>query len=140
MILAENGIDHGLMMLGAMHVGVPAVPVSTAYARLSQDYGKLRYIFGLVEPGPGGDPREAALDVDPHRLAPLDQVFEDLVPDPEVIVLGDAAYGVKATDVAHRAGWSRMTAVRNGAIRPVNDIVITRPGPRIVEPAPPVGE
>jgi len=51
MILAENGIDHGLMMLGAMHVGVPVVPVSTAYARLSQDFGKLRYIFGLVEPG-----------------------------------------------------------------------------------------
>jgi feruloyl-CoA synthase len=51
MILAENGIDHGIAMLGAMHVGVPVVPVSTAYARLSQDYGKLRYIFGLVEPG-----------------------------------------------------------------------------------------
>jgi feruloyl-CoA synthase len=51
MILAENGIDHGLMMLGAMHVGVPVVPVSTAYARLSQDYGKLRHIFALVEPG-----------------------------------------------------------------------------------------
>jgi len=51
MILAENGIDHGIMMLGAMHVGVPVVPVSTAYARLSQDYAKLRYIFDLVEPG-----------------------------------------------------------------------------------------
>ena len=36
LILAENGIDHALMMLGAMHVGVPVVPVSTAYARLSQ--------------------------------------------------------------------------------------------------------
>ncbi len=51
LILAENGIDHGLMMLGAMHVGVPVVPVSTAYARLSQDFGKLRYIFDLVAPG-----------------------------------------------------------------------------------------
>jgi feruloyl-CoA synthase len=51
MILAENGIDHGLMTLGAMHVGVPVVPVSTAYARLSQDFGKLRYIFELVTPG-----------------------------------------------------------------------------------------
>ena len=50
LILAENGIDHGLMMLGAMHVGVPVVPVSTAYARLSQDFGKLRYIYDLVEP------------------------------------------------------------------------------------------
>ena len=34
-----------------MHVGVPVVPVSTPYARLSQDFGKLRYIFGLIEPG-----------------------------------------------------------------------------------------
>jgi len=51
MILAENGIDHALMALGAMHVGVPVVPVSTAYARLSQDFGKLRYILGLIEPG-----------------------------------------------------------------------------------------
>jgi feruloyl-CoA synthase len=51
MILAENGIDHGLMMLGAMHVGMPVVPVSTAYARLSQDFGKLRYIFELIQPG-----------------------------------------------------------------------------------------
>ncbi len=51
LILAENGIDHALMTFGAMHVGVPVVPVSTAYARLSQDFGKLRYIFGLVEPG-----------------------------------------------------------------------------------------
>src|SRR5688572_2346461 len=29
MILAENGIDHALITLGAMHVGVPVVPVST---------------------------------------------------------------------------------------------------------------
>ncbi|HJU30457.1 MAG TPA: AMP-binding protein, partial [Hyphomicrobiaceae bacterium] len=51
LILAENGIDHGIMTLAALHVGVPAVPVSTAYARLSQDFGKLRHIFKLVEPG-----------------------------------------------------------------------------------------
>ncbi len=51
LILAENGIDHALMVLGAMHVGVPVVPVSTAYARLSQDFGKLRHIFRLTAPG-----------------------------------------------------------------------------------------
>ncbi len=51
LILAENGIDHALMVLGAMHVGVPVVPVSTPYARLSQDYGKLRYIVELIRPG-----------------------------------------------------------------------------------------
>ncbi|KAB2915810.1 MAG: feruloyl-CoA synthase [Hyphomicrobiaceae bacterium] len=51
MILAENGIDHALIALGAMHIGVPVVPVSTAYARLSQDFGKLRYIYDLITPG-----------------------------------------------------------------------------------------
>jgi feruloyl-CoA synthase len=51
LILAENGIDHALLMLGAMQVGVPVAPVSTAYARLSQDFSKLKYIAGLLRPG-----------------------------------------------------------------------------------------
>ncbi|MDX2202291.1 MAG: feruloyl-CoA synthase [Hyphomicrobiaceae bacterium] len=50
MILADNGIDHGLFVLGAMHVGVPVAPISTAYARMSEDFGKLRHIVGLLEP------------------------------------------------------------------------------------------
>ncbi|HUG47339.1 MAG TPA: helical backbone metal receptor [Candidatus Limnocylindria bacterium] len=53
--------------------------------------------------------------------------------DPEVIVLGDAAYGVCPAEVAARPGWSGMTAVRDGAIRPVSDIIVTRPGPRLAE-------
>jgi iron complex transport system substrate-binding protein len=53
--------------------------------------------------------------------------------DPEVIVLGDAAYGVTAEAVAARPGWDVMTAVKDGAIRPANDLIITRPGPRLVE-------
>ena len=56
-----------------------------------------------------------------------------LTADPEVIVLGDAAYGVTAEQVAARPGWGGMTAVRDGAIRPVDDVVVTRPGPRLVE-------
>lgn len=53
--------------------------------------------------------------------------------DPQVIVLGDAAYGVTPEAVAARAGWDVMTAVKDGAIRPANDLVITRPGPRLVD-------
>jgi iron complex transport system substrate-binding protein len=53
--------------------------------------------------------------------------------DPEVIVLGDANYGVTAADVVARPGWADMAAVTAGAIRPVDDIVVTRPGPRLVE-------
>jgi iron complex transport system substrate-binding protein len=56
-----------------------------------------------------------------------------LAADPQVIVLGDAAYGMTAEIVAARPGWGGMTAVKDGAIRPVNDVVVTRPGPRLVE-------
>jgi iron complex transport system substrate-binding protein len=52
--------------------------------------------------------------------------------DPEVIVLGDAAYGVTAEQVVARPGWGGMAAVTDGAIRPVDDVVVTRPGPRLV--------
>ena len=53
--------------------------------------------------------------------------------DPELILLGDAAYGVTPDLVAARPGWAVMTAVRDGRIAPVDDIVITRPGPRLLE-------
>ena len=61
---------------------------------------------------------------------PLERLVEA---DPEVILLGDAAYGVCPDIVAAREGWGDMTAVKEGAIRPVNDIVVTRPGPRLAE-------
>lgn len=60
--------------------------------------------------------------------------LENLVAaDPEVILLGDGAYGVTPADVKARAGWGGMTAVKAGRIVVVDDIVITRPGPRLVQ-------
>ncbi len=53
--------------------------------------------------------------------------------DPEVIVLGDAVYGVTPEAVAERPGWDVMTAVKTGQIRGVNDLGVTRPGPRLVD-------
>ena len=53
--------------------------------------------------------------------------------DPELIILGDSAYGVTADAVAKRAGWAGMTAVKSHAIRGIDDIVVTRPGPRLVD-------
>jgi iron complex transport system substrate-binding protein len=53
--------------------------------------------------------------------------------DPEIILLGDAAYGTTAEVVEGRPGWNVMTAVKAKAIKPVDDVVITRPGPRLVE-------
>lgn len=53
--------------------------------------------------------------------------------DPEVIVLGDAAFGVTPEQVAVRPAWEQMTAVQKGAIRVVDDKLVTRPGPRLAQ-------
>jgi feruloyl-CoA synthase len=50
-ILSENSIEHALLALAAMHVGIPVVPVSTAYSLVSRDYQKLRSVFSLLTPG-----------------------------------------------------------------------------------------
>jgi iron complex transport system substrate-binding protein len=58
--------------------------------------------------------------------------LENLVAaDPEVIVLGDAAFGATPEQVAARPAWDVMTAVQTGAVRVADDKVITRPGPRL---------
>jgi iron complex transport system substrate-binding protein len=59
---------------------------------------------------------------------PLEQL---VAADPEVIILGDAAFGTTAEQVAARPAWGEMTAVHNGAVRVADDKLITRPGPRL---------
>ncbi len=68
--------------------------------------------------------------------------LEDLVAaDPELILLGDASYDPSLQDrnsalsqVRSRPGWEVMSAVREGRVVPYrDDIVTTRPGPRIVD-------
>src|SRR6266403_1429523 len=51
LILSGNGIEHGLLSLGCLHVGIPFVPLSTAYSLISPDFGRLRDIVALVRPG-----------------------------------------------------------------------------------------
>ena len=50
-ILSDNGVDHALLALGAMHVGVPVAPVSPAYSLMSKDFAKLKHILALLRPG-----------------------------------------------------------------------------------------
>jgi len=50
-ILSENSLEHLLLTLAAMHVGVPCAPVSPAYSLLSTDYAKLRHVVALATPG-----------------------------------------------------------------------------------------
>jgi feruloyl-CoA synthase len=62
-ILSDNSVDHALLALGAMHVGVPVAPVSPAYSLMSKDFGKLKTIFELVKPG-------LVYAADPQKFAP----------------------------------------------------------------------
>ena len=58
---------------------------------------------------------------------------ELIVKNPDMIVLGDSAYGVTADSVKQRTGWEALQAVQNGAIFPFDDNLVSRPGPRMVD-------
>jgi feruloyl-CoA synthase len=51
LILSGNGIDHALLALAAMHVGIPYAPIAPAYSLQTKDYGTLQQIFDRLEPG-----------------------------------------------------------------------------------------
>ena len=50
-ILCENSLEHALLALACLLVGVPHCPVSPAYATISQDYDKLRHVLDTLTPG-----------------------------------------------------------------------------------------
>jgi iron complex transport system substrate-binding protein len=76
----------------------------------------------------GGEPITTG---DPNVFSiPLERLVDQ---DPEVIVVGDAQYGVCPETVMERRGWQTMTAVRRGDVRAIDDTIVTRPGPRLAE-------
>ncbi len=87
MILSGNGIDHALLALASMYVGVPYAPISPAYSLQTRDYVTLRQLFARVEPGlvfaAEGAPFERALNA--VRTA-----------DVEVVISSDASISCEA--------------------------------------------
>jgi feruloyl-CoA synthase len=51
LLLSGNSIAHALLTLAAMHVGIPAVPISVAYSLASRDFSKLDLIAKQITPG-----------------------------------------------------------------------------------------
>jgi cobalamin transport system substrate-binding protein len=96
------------------------------------DYGQSIFtppadsIYGEMIRLAGGDP----ISGNPDYTISLEQL---VAADPQIILLGDAAYGATAAQVVRRAGWGGMTAVIDRNIHPVDDVLITRPGPRLVD-------
>ena len=51
LILSENSLEHAMMALACMMVGVAYCPVSPAYSTISKDYDKLKHIIRTLTPG-----------------------------------------------------------------------------------------
>ncbi len=49
-ILSGNDIEHALLGLAAMHIGIPYAPISVPYSLLSEDFVKLKTIIDLLSP------------------------------------------------------------------------------------------
>jgi feruloyl-CoA synthase len=49
-ILSDNSVEHALLMLAAMHIGIPVVPISSAYSLISREFGKLKSIIERISP------------------------------------------------------------------------------------------
>lgn len=66
----------------------------------------------------------------PYPQVSLEQIVAEA---PDVILLADSIWGVTPQMVYDRAGWEEIPAVKNQAVYPINDNLVSRPGPRIVE-------
>lgn len=88
------------------------------------------YIQDLIEIAGGQNIAARATSAYPQLSAE-----EILRSDPEIIVLAAAEYSAKPDQVAGRAGWSVISAVKNKRIVTIAPNLINRPGPRVGEAA-----
>ncbi len=101
-ILSENSIDHAMLALGCLYVGVPYCPVSPPYSLVSQDFEKLRHVLDTLTPG-------LVFAADAARYG---RAIEAAVPPATEVVLGEGR-------LAHRAAT------------PLAELIATRPTPAI---------
>jgi feruloyl-CoA synthase len=50
-ILSGNSIEHALLALAAMYVGIPYAPIAPAYSLQATEFGTLRQVFDRMKPG-----------------------------------------------------------------------------------------
>jgi feruloyl-CoA synthase len=51
MILSGNSIEHGLLALAAMYVGIPYAPIAPSYSLSVREYGALEHVMQDLDPG-----------------------------------------------------------------------------------------
>ena len=67
---------------------------------------------------------------DAYPQVSLEQI---VATNPAVIILGDSMWGMTPEQVAARAGWDALDAVKNNQVYPFEDNLVSRPGPRLVD-------
>ena len=51
LILSDNDLEHAMLTLACIYVGVPYCATSPAYSTISTDYGKLKHVVKTLTPG-----------------------------------------------------------------------------------------
>ncbi len=108
LLLSENGVDLALVQLAAMHAGIPAAPVSPAYALASRDFAKLREIAAVVGPG-------VVFANDPALYAPA---IAATLPDAPLVASAAGARVAHTVDELRRSAPSPALARANGSVGP----------------------
>ncbi|GGD76583.1 feruloyl-CoA synthase [Emticicia aquatilis] len=49
-ILSENSLEHALLVLASVHIGITYTPISPPYSLVSDDFGKLKHCLELMTP------------------------------------------------------------------------------------------
>jgi feruloyl-CoA synthase len=111
-ILSENSLEHALIALAALHIGVPFSPIAPAYSLKSTDFDKLKHAIQLLTPAvifvQNGRQYEAALNAIEVSNAKIIAVegplsistdFDTLTTFPKGI---SELEGSKIVDIAHK--------------------------------------
>ncbi len=70
-----------------------------------------------------------------NASSPFPQVGSEQIvaANPEIIILSDVYFGVTVESVKARKGWNVIDAVKNNKVFPIDDNLVSRPGPRVVD-------
>ena len=115
-VLSENDLEHALVALGCMVVGIPYCPASPAYSTISRDYDKLRHVLNTLTPG-----LVYASDAARYGQA----IGAAVAPDVEVVLGTGALAGRQATPVTDLLATPATTAV-DAAMRATGPDTITK--------------
>lgn len=113
-VLSDNGTDHALLMLAALHIGRPVCTVSSAYSRQTSDHARIATILKTLDPA-----LIYALDGEAYQAALAAARHEARISAPVVVSRGaDPARGL--IDFASLGAVAEGPAVAEAfaAIRP----------------------